>query len=108
MSRRKKCQGHGPRQHRLRRPARLASARDWMASGAQVTIQTYAKRFGLDRYTAYDELTMLGVPLSSGDLQWATRPPSVREGGGYEGGPSPRRARLFGWRATARMDRVGR
>jgi len=48
-----------------------------MASGARVTIRTYAKRFGLDRYTAYDELTMLGVPLSSGDLQWATRPPPV-------------------------------
>jgi len=48
-----------------------------MASGARVTIRTYAKWFGLDRYTAYDELTMLGVPLSSGDLQWATRPPPV-------------------------------
>ena len=56
MSRRKKRQGHGPRRHRLRRPARLASARDWMASGARVAIRTYAKWFGLDRYTAYDEL----------------------------------------------------
>src|SRR5882762_10003497 len=68
MSRRKKRQGHGPRRHRLQRPASLASARDWMASGARVTIRTYAKWFGLDRYTAYDELTMLGVSLSSGDL----------------------------------------
>ncbi len=48
-----------------------------MASGARVTVRTYAKWFGLDRYTAYDELTMLGVPLSSGDLQWATRPRPV-------------------------------
>src|SRR5437879_12665409 len=87
MSRRTKRQGHGPRRHRLRRPARLASAQDWMASGARVTVRTYAKWFGLDRYTAYDELTMLGVPLSSGDLQWATRPPPVPKAARDHGAP---------------------
>jgi Arc/MetJ family transcription regulator len=67
----------GPRLHRLRRPARLASAQAWIASGARVTVRTYAKRYGVDRYTAHDELTMLDVRLEPGDAQWATRPPPV-------------------------------
>ena len=70
------------RRHRLRRPARLDSARAWLASGATVTLRGYARRYGVDRYTAYDELTMLEVDLPAGDEQWSKRPP-----------PVPRRAR---------------
>ena len=41
-----------PRRHRMRRQARRESSRAWIASGAAVTIKTYARRYGVDRYTA--------------------------------------------------------
>jgi hypothetical protein len=63
-----------PRRHRMRRPARLDSARAWLASGAQVTLRGYARRYGVDRHTAYAELTMLGVALPASDEPWAVRP----------------------------------
>lgn len=66
----------------MRRPARLDSARAWLASGAAVTLRGYARRYSVDRYTAYDELTMLEADLPAGDEQWSKRPP-----------PVPRRAR---------------
>jgi hypothetical protein len=47
----------------MRKPARLDSARDWVRSGAQLTVGTYAKRYGVDRYTAYEELAAIGFPL---------------------------------------------
>jgi hypothetical protein len=61
----------------MRRPARLQSAQAWLASGADVTVRTYARRYGVDRYTAYDELALLGVTLQAKDEQWAVRPPPV-------------------------------
>src|SRR6266851_2556943 len=67
----------GPRRKRLRRPARLEAARRWIASGARVTPKTYARWFGTDRYTAYQELQMLGVQLRPEDARWAVRPPPV-------------------------------
>jgi hypothetical protein len=66
----------------MRQPARLASARDWVRSGAQVTVGTYAKRYGVDRYTAYDELTAIGFALPATASRWARRPP-----------PAPRKKR---------------
>jgi hypothetical protein len=66
-----------PRLHRMRRPARLASARSWLDSGGEATVRAYARRYGVDRYTAYDELTMLGVTLPAKDEQWSVRPPPV-------------------------------
>lgn len=48
----------------MRKTQRRASAREWIRSGANVTIQTYTKRYGVDRYTAHDDLTALGVPLA--------------------------------------------
>lgn len=48
----------------MRKPARLDSARQWVRSGARVTVQAYAKRYGVDRYTAYDELTAIGFPAA--------------------------------------------
>lgn len=71
-----------PRPHRMRRPARLESARAWLASGGKATVKAYAKRYGVDRYTAHQELVTLGVELRSSDAQWAQRPP-----------PAPRRRR---------------
>ncbi len=61
----------------MRKPVRLASARDWVRSGAQVTVGTYAKRYGVDRYTAYDELTAIGFALPATASRWARRPPPV-------------------------------
>ena len=39
--------------------------------------QGVRQRYGVDNYTAYDELTAIGVSLSTGDAQWAQRPPSI-------------------------------
>ena len=47
----------------MRRQARRESSRAWIASGAAVTIKTYARRYGVDRYTAYEDLTAIGFPL---------------------------------------------
>ncbi|HVL99577.1 MAG TPA: hypothetical protein VM324_09835 [Egibacteraceae bacterium] len=66
-----------PRRHRMRRPARLDSARSWLESGAEVTVRAYARRYGVDRYTACDELGILGVALSAKDQRWSVRPPPV-------------------------------
>lgn len=66
-----------PRRHRMRKGARLDSARDWVRSATQVTVGTYAKRYGVDRYTAYEELTAIGFPLPATASRWARRPPPV-------------------------------
>ena len=60
----------------MRKRRRRESARDWIASGAAVTIKSYARRYGVDRYTAYEDLTVLGFPLPAAAQQWAQRPPS--------------------------------
>lgn len=60
----------------------MDSARAWAGSGARVTVGTYAKRYGVDRCTAYDELTAIGFPLPATAARWVRRPP-----------PVPRRAR---------------
>jgi hypothetical protein len=64
-----------PRGHRMRRQARRESARAWIASGAAVTIKTYARRYGVDRYTAYEDLSAIGFPLPDAAQRWAHRPP---------------------------------
>jgi len=53
---------------------RRDSARDWIRSGAVVSVKTYARRYGVDRYTAYDDLTALGFPLPTAAQQWSQRP----------------------------------
>jgi hypothetical protein len=55
---------------------RRDSARAWIASGATVTVKAYARRYGVDRYTAFDDLAALGFPLPASTQQWAQRPPS--------------------------------
>lgn len=62
------------RQQRIRR--RRDSARAWVHSAANVTVQSYAKRFGVDRYTAHGDLTALGVTLPASARRWAQRPSS--------------------------------
>jgi hypothetical protein len=59
----------------MRRQARRESSRAWIASGATVTIKTYARRYGVDRYTAYEDLTAIGFPLPDSAQRWAHRPP---------------------------------
>ena len=59
-----------PRRHRMRRQARRESSRAWIASGAAVTIKTYARRYGVDRYTAYEDLTAIGFPLPDSARRW--------------------------------------
>jgi hypothetical protein len=64
-----------PRRHRMPRQARRGSSRAWIASGATVTIKTYARRYGVDRYTACEDLTAIGFALPDSAQRWAHRPP---------------------------------
>jgi hypothetical protein len=61
----------------MRKQQRRDSAREWIRSGATITVKGYAKRYGVDRYTAYDDLTMLGVTLPASAQRWAQRRPST-------------------------------
>lgn len=61
----------------MRKPVRLDSAQAWARSGARVTVGTFAERYGVDRYTAYEELTVIGFPLLATTSKWARRPPSA-------------------------------
>jgi hypothetical protein len=40
-------------------------------------VESYAKRYGVDRYTAYDDLTAIGFPLPAAAQRWAQRPPAI-------------------------------
>ena len=61
----------------MRGQARRESARAWIASGATVTVtvKAYARRYGVDRYTACEDLTAVGFPLADSARRWAHRPP---------------------------------
>jgi len=61
----------------MRQPQRRDSARDWIRTGATVTVTSYAKRYGVDRYTAYDDLAVLGLTLPAPARRWAQRPPAT-------------------------------
>ena len=63
-----------PRRHRMRRQARRESARAWVASGAPVSVKAYARRYGVDRYTAREDLIAIDFPIAPGDNRWAVRP----------------------------------
>jgi hypothetical protein len=68
----------------MRRRQRRDSAREWIRSGTAVTVNAYAKRYGVDRYTAYDDLIALGCELPISAQQWAKRPPTtLRRPGGH-------------------------
>ena len=73
-----------PRRHRMRRQARRESSRAWIASGATVTVKTYARRYGAapvhrlpgpdrPRIPAAGLRPAVGAPASS-----AARPASLR------------------------------
>jgi hypothetical protein len=66
----------------MRQRQRRDSAREWIRSGAAVTVKSYAKRYGVDGYTAYDELTALGFALPDSARRWAQRPPATPRGCG--------------------------
>lgn len=63
-----------PRVKRLKRPARLRAARDWMVKyeGKNI-LRGYCKHFGVDWRCAAKELTMLGVKLDPEYLQQRER-----------------------------------
>jgi hypothetical protein len=63
------------RRRRIRQQRRRESARHWIQSGAKVTIKTYAKRYRVDRYTAYEDLTAIGFALPTSAQRWSQRPP---------------------------------
>ena len=61
----------------MRQQARRESARAWVASGAPVSVKAFARRFGVDCYTAYADLIAIGFRLGPGDNRWAVRPTSA-------------------------------
>ena len=63
-----------PRRYRMRQHARRESARAWVASGAPVSVKAFARRYGVDRYTAYADLIAIGFRVAPGDNRWAVRP----------------------------------
>jgi hypothetical protein len=78
-----------PRRHRMRQRQRRDSARDWIRAGAAVTVAGYSRRYGVDRYTAYDDLTALGVPLPQAARRWAQRPAATQRHPGRRIGMPP-------------------
>jgi hypothetical protein len=58
----------------MRQRQRRDSARDWIRSGAKITVGSYAKRYGVDRYTAFEDLAALGYGLPESAHRWAQRP----------------------------------
>jgi len=61
----------------MRKHQRRASAGDWIRNGATVTVRAYARRYGVDCYTAYDDLTALGITLPASAQRWAQRLPAT-------------------------------
>lgn len=61
----------------MRKAARRESAQAWLASGAQVTVKMYAKRYGVDRYTAREDLKAIGFVFAPGDTRWSVRPEPI-------------------------------
>ena len=59
----------------MRKQARRESSRAWITSGATVTIKAYARRYGVDRYTACEDLGAIGFLLPDSAQRWAHRPP---------------------------------
>ena len=64
MAKRNKKKGLPPRRKRMKRAARLASARHWLPrfEGKNV-VRGYAKWFGVDHLCAVKELAILGVSV---------------------------------------------
>src|SRR6266545_4137598 len=62
----------------MRKRQRRDSARHWIRSGADITVKAYARRYGVDRHTAHDDLSALGFPLPPPADRWAQRPPTTR------------------------------
>jgi hypothetical protein len=62
----------------MRREQRRCSARDWARISPQaVTVGSYARRYGVDRYIAYEDLTAIGFGLPATAHRWSKRPPAV-------------------------------
>jgi hypothetical protein len=61
----------------MRKAARRESGKAWLASGAQVTVKRYAKRYGVDPYTARQDLEAIGFVFAPGDTRWSMRPEPV-------------------------------
>src|SRR5438046_1953687 len=92
-----------PRRHRMRQRQRRYSTREWIRSRATVTVRTYARRYGVDRYTAYEDLAALGFVLPASARQWARRSPATLPHG--RAARQPCRARVVdraGWQAVLR------
>ncbi|MCW2945436.1 MAG: hypothetical protein JWR24_2153 [Actinoallomurus sp.] len=62
----------------MRQRQRRDSAREWIRTGATITVNSYAKRYGVDRYTAYEDLTALGLALPDSAQQWTQRPAATQ------------------------------
>jgi hypothetical protein len=61
----------------MRRPVRLDSATAWIARKGPIRVGEYARRYGVDRYTAFQDMVAIGAAIAEGDRKYAVRPPPV-------------------------------
>ena len=61
----------------MRKAERRADAKRWLDSGKQMTVKMYAKRYGVDRYTAREDLDAIGFKFAPEDTRWSKRPEPV-------------------------------
>jgi hypothetical protein len=79
----------------MRQQARRESARAWVGSGAPVSVKAFARRYGVDCYTAYADLIAIGFWLAPGDDRWAVRPVPAPKRPPAEPADFPRAPALF-------------
>ena len=61
----------------MRKTVRRESAKAWLDSGAQISVKMYARRYGVDRYAAREDLEAIGFVFAPGDTRWSKRPEPV-------------------------------
>src|SRR5689334_9056214 len=94
--RKKKGQKRGPRRKRMRRPARLASARAWLPTyGGRNVVRGYARWYGVDPVCAIRELRLLGVSISD---EYEGRSANPWNGGRRPARRNARRSSAWRWR----------
>lgn len=83
----------------MKRNVRLISARDWLRAVGNVRAGDYARRYNVDKYTAYAEMASLGATINDHDRKYAVRPAPIprRRRPGRDPDPPPALPGLTEW-----------
>jgi len=65
----------------MRKAVRRESAKAWLASGKQISVKMYARRYGVDRYTAREDLEAIGFQFAPGDIIHRSAPGAASAAG---------------------------